>query len=440
MSKRTKLKLRNMHIFLQKYVFNSKYMVRDILAMTVLMTIVAMIVGVVSVVSEDGKSNTSTAIAAEDVKEIYVSEEMYIDEASIDVLMADFDMDNEPSIEANKTEMVANARNEFDSKLISTEDNVNVREKASEDSAVVGKLNKSAVAEIVSADGDWFKIKSGDVTGYVNAEYVVTGEKALEYVEEYGIKVGTITGDGVNVRSEADASSEAVETAYNGMQYSVIESEEDSEWVSVVTEEGKKAYIYAEFISVSDKYREAVKVGTDTDTIETVDSDNKTEGSVVPTSTGNVVETTTEAVTTEEQTTEDMGSGEVTVPTTSRASIALSDADVNLMAAILTLECGGESYEGQLAVANVIINRMQNGYWGSSVSDVIYAQGQFSTAQSGKLAYYLENGAQASCIQAVREAAAGTNNIGSFMYFRTSANVSTDSYDSYTIIGNHLFY
>ena len=106
------------------------------------------------------------------------------------------------------------------------------------------------------------------------------------------------------------------------------------------------------------------------------------------------------------------------------------------MAAVMTLECGGESYEGQLAVANVILNRLQSGRWGSTMSDVVYAPMQFTVVNKSNFNTYVSP----SCLQAARDACAGTNNIGGYMSFRPLYNVDTSSLGSYTIIGNHCFF
>ena len=110
------------------------------------------------------------------------------------------------------------------------------------------------------------------------------------------------------------------------------------------------------------------------------------------------------------------------------------------MAAVMTLECGNESYEGQLAVANVILNRLQSGSWGSTISDVVYARNQFSVVSDSRFAGLVANGAQASCIQAARDACAGTNNIGNLTAFRPAWNVDTSTLSTYKQIGNHVFF
>lgn len=110
------------------------------------------------------------------------------------------------------------------------------------------------------------------------------------------------------------------------------------------------------------------------------------------------------------------------------------------MAAVMTLECGNESYEGQLAVANVILNRLQSGAWGSTISSVVYAANQFSVVSDSRLQGLIQNGAQASCIQAARDACAGNNNIGDLMSFRPARYEDTSTLGTYKQIGNHVFF
>ena len=70
----------------------------------------------------------------------------------------------------------------YDSLVIAQVDEyVNIRDEAStETGQIVGKLYNNSAAEIIGQTGDWYLIKSGDVTGYVNKDYFVTGAQAEE--------------------------------------------------------------------------------------------------------------------------------------------------------------------------------------------------------------------------------------------------------------------
>ena len=123
-----------------------------------------------------------------------------------------------------------------------------------------------------------------------------------------------------------------------------------------------------------------------------------------------------------------------------RAPMSFTEEEIREMACVLTLECGNQCYEGQLAIANLIINRILSGRWGSTVHDVLYAENQFSVVYTTAYANCMVNGPQESCVQAVRDAASGNNNIGSYLSYRALWSVSPSDYTDYTIIQDHLFF
>ena len=63
--------------------------------------------------------------------------------------------------------------------IAQVEDYVNVRSIPGEDGEVVGKLYNNSVGELLEVEGDWYHITSGNVDGYVKAEYCVTGLEAI---------------------------------------------------------------------------------------------------------------------------------------------------------------------------------------------------------------------------------------------------------------------
>ena len=197
MSKRTKLKLRNLRLFLIKYVFNGRYIVRNLIAATIFMAVVAAVMSV-AMITGGGDEEVSEMQMANDNPVIYVSDTSNLDYASISVLMADFEVGNETMVQANETEIVSDVPGEFDTKFVTITDDVNVRAEATTDSDVVGTLNYGNVGNIISSDGEWIYFTSGEVTGYVKAEFVVTGSAAEAYVtpgSEYTTATPVITQD-----------------------------------------------------------------------------------------------------------------------------------------------------------------------------------------------------------------------------------------------------
>ena len=69
---------------------------------------------------------------------------------------------------------------------------------------------------------------------------------------------------------------------------------------------------------------------------------------------------------------------------TTNASMSASDSEVYLLACIIEWEAGWEPYEGKLAVANVVLNRVRSSrFQQNTITDVIYAPGQFAGVVDG---------------------------------------------------------
>ncbi len=118
------------------------------------------------------------------------------------------------------------------------------------------------------------------------------------------------------------------------------------------------------------------------------------------------------------------------------AAPAYSEEDLKMLAALIYCEAVGESYEGKLAVGEVVLNRVASTRYPDSISGVIYDAGQFTPVSTGKFARILANGVtDEACLQAAAQALAGSETIGSCTRFNR---VKASSQG--TIIGNHVFW
>ena len=124
-----------------------------------------------------------------------------------------------------------------------------------------------------------------------------------------------------------------------------------------------------------------------------------------------------------------------------------SAEEVWLLACVIDWESGWEPYEGKLAVANVVLNRVRNSRYDNTITGVIYARSQFSGVSDGygnassTFQARLDAGPRTQeCLEAAMEALSGVNNIGSYTSFRSVSIANYDAYSSFTIIGGHVFY
>lgn len=432
-------------------IFSHRYIRRNILAVT--MT-VAMAAGIGAVVkygealdhSADYKNNQSVEMAE------------VTTEVTTEVNAAETAQESSAKKAAQKNTMVAKAEKEepsaFDGKFIAKiDDTLNIRSEASIDSDIVGKLMDGNVGDILEDAGEWVKISSGDVTGYVNADYILTGAEAEAYAEGYKKMLGTVTDDTVRVR--ADKSTDADVLGLVAKDTVLTVTEQDTDWVQVAYDTDTTGYIAADYISVQESYEYAMSIDEYTEMVnaenaasyEVASADDDAEIMSAEDTSEPTEEATTEAPATEEPTTEAPTTEAPTteVPTEESNggdnSVDTSQySDAYLLACLVSMEAGYEPYEGQLAVANVVLNRVKSGNWGSSISSVIYAPNQFPSATGSVMQGYLENGPLDTAQQAANDALAGNNNIGSFMSFLNVNYINTDSLSDYTIIGNHCFY
>ena len=114
--------------------------------------------------------------------------------------------------------------------------------------------------------------------------------------------------------------------------------------------------------------------------------------------------------------------------------VAVGATDETLLAALVYCEAGNQPYEGQLAVASVVMNRVRSGAYPNTVAGVIYASGQFTPAMNGKVAMQLQKGVPDICLQAAQAAIGGATNVGMATHFRRWTGQEG------LVIGAHVFY
>ena len=90
------------------------------------------------------------------------------------------------SSSSDKSKSTSASSGPTEGKKLVLKDTVNVRKKPNTESEIVGKLYRGSAAKIVKRKGDWVKIKSGKVTGYINKEYLAIGFSAEKLIDDFG--------------------------------------------------------------------------------------------------------------------------------------------------------------------------------------------------------------------------------------------------------------
>lgn len=141
-------------------------------------------------------------------------------------------------------------KSEYDDIAIAQVDNyVNVRSSAGEDGEVLGKLYNDSACTVLGTEGDWYKIHSGDVEGYIKAEFLEVGN--AELAKSVGRRVADVKTDSLNVRSDANTDAEVLGQVPEGEELSVVEEKDG--WVKVSIEEGE-GWVSSEFVDCSTHY------------------------------------------------------------------------------------------------------------------------------------------------------------------------------------------
>lgn len=270
---------------------------------------------------------------------------------------------------------------------------LNVRLEPNADSEKVGKLYKDCGGTVLERQDGWTKIQSGELIGWASDEYLLFDEEAEELAASVGVTVAHIE-DGLNVRKEPNMDASLYGVLPKGDEVEVLSVLEDG-W-ACIDYEGEDGYVSMDYVSIEFKI----------DTGETMEEIKAREEA-------------------EAEAKRHVKYGE----------FATDEDTLMLLAALIQCEAGGESYEGQVAVGAVVMNRVRSSAYPDTIYGVIYASGQFTPAQSGKVDRVLESGnIYSSCIEAAKEALAGVSNVGDLTHFRRNNGREG------LVIGNHVFY
>ena len=163
----------------------------------------------------------------------------------------DWDTEEETTEEATEeetTEVATEEEQDFRGLVIAQVNNyVNVRSIPSEDGEIVGKLYDKSVGEFEEEVNGWYKITSGNCTGYVKAEYCVTGDEAQALAKQVGTTYAVVNTTTLKVRQEA--STESAVLGLVPIEEELVVVEELDGWVKVAIEEGD-GYVSREYVNL----------------------------------------------------------------------------------------------------------------------------------------------------------------------------------------------
>ena len=127
---------------------------------------------------------------------------------------------------------------------------VNIRSEANADSEAVGKLYANGVAIVEETLDGWYKISSGNVNGYVSADYVTVGDEAACIAASK--RVATVTASRLNLRREPSTDAGVKTVITSGKQVEVLDESVEG-WVKVQFK-SYTGYISTDYATVETVY------------------------------------------------------------------------------------------------------------------------------------------------------------------------------------------
>lgn len=305
-------------------------------------------------------------------------------------------------------------------------DTLNVRKNSTIISDIMGTLKPGDGGIVLSKGPQWSKIQSGNVVGYVLNDYIYMGEEAEAHFAEFCKCKAVALVNSLRMRNAADESAQVVATMDAGYEVEVVSK--DDVWTAI-NYSGKTLYTATEFLSFEYEIGTGKTVEEEQAEIEAELERQRLEA-----------EAAAEAERQRQLAYQQAIDNSHIVQTVQQPAITISEEEAYILACTVSAEAGGDIYEDQLAVANVILNRLKTGRWGNTVQDVVYARGQFAVATDGALQRYISRGPLDSAVRATQDALSGINNVPNYNYFcaRYAANFSR--YTEYSIIGAQVFY
>ena len=301
-------------------------------------------------------------------------------------------------------------------------DFVYIRESADTESDWVGKLYVGATGVAVDRGDEWTLIHSGSVEGYVKNEFILVGNDAYKKAVESATKIATVQADGLLVRDDMSSEGSVLTAVYDQERYEVLEEAEG--WLGIRCADGTEGYISEEFVKLENVFTEAVSREEEEEAIRREEERKAAEAAAAEAA----AEAAAAAAAAEAAQTSSYSYG---------AGTSASYDELYIMACMLQVEAGF-NYEGCLAVANCIMNRVYSPMFPNSITEVIYQPSQFATGY--RFDEYLAEGPSDVAMQAAQDAVNGVNNMGSYLFFRSSHTAQYDLYSSWVNIGGNIFY
>ena len=321
--------------------------------------------------------------------------------------------------------------------VIDAKDMLDIHAEANTASAVVGQVMEDGHVAILAKYNDWVQIQAGEIAGWVPAENLVETEISNEEAVAANEQViaertgATASEDEFFAEEEvqqdetAALQAEASEAAQNEIEE--VQAAEEAQ-AKAAAEEAARLEAEAQAKAAAE---EAARLAAEAQAKAAAEEAAQLEAEAQAKAAEEAAQLEAEAqakAAAEE-------AARIAAEAQAAQTAAISAEELKLLANIIYCEAGSESYVGKVAVGNVIMNRVKSASQPNTITEVVYAKGQFSPVRNGSLQRALSSDkADAACYQAAIEALAGAQPVGGKLFFRRNNGRSGQ------VIGHHVFY
>ena len=327
--------------------------------------------------------------------------------------------------------------------VIDAKDMLDIHAEANTASAVVGQVMEDGHVAILAKYNGWVQIQAGEIAGWVPAENLVETEISNEEAVAANVQViaertgATASEDEFFAEEEvqqdetAALQAEASEAAQNEIEEvqaaeeaARAEAEAKAAAEAQAAEEAARAEAEAKAAAEAQAAEEAARAEAEAKAAAEAQAAAEEAARLAAEAQAQAAAVEAARIAAEAQ-----------QAAQAAQAAAISAEELKLLANIIYCEAGSESYVGKVAVGNVIMNRVKSASQPNTITEVVYAKGQFSPVRNGSLQRALSSDkADASCYQAAIEALAGSQPVGEKLFFRRNNGRSGQ------VIGHHVFY
>ena len=300
--------------------------------------------------------------------------------------------------------------------VIDAKDMLDIHAEANTASAVIGQVMEDGHVAILAKYNDWVQIQAGEIAGWVPAENLVETE---------------ISNEEAVAANEQVIAERTGETASEDEFFAEEEVQQD-ETAALQAEASEAAQNEIEEVQAAE---EAARLEAEAQAKAAAEEAARLEAEAQAKAAEEAARLEAEAQAKAAAEEAARIEAEAQQAALAAQTAAISAEELKLLANIIYCEAGSESYVGKVAVGNVIMNRVKSASQPNTITEVVYAKGQFSPVRNGSLQRALSSDkADAACYQAAIEALAGAQPVGGKLFFRRNNGRSGQ------VIGHHVFY